>query len=62
MEMVDDDLVSPVRTKRGLHGLRDGSAGIDVANDGAIFGIIAMRVSYGAAKFDIEHITYCILV
>jgi hypothetical protein len=40
-EMVDDDLVAAVGTERGLDGRGDGAAGIDVSEDGAIFGIVA---------------------
>ena len=39
--MVDDELVAAVGPEGGLHGLADGSAGFDVADDGAVFGIVA---------------------
>lgn len=39
--MVDDNLVPAIGAERGLHGGGYGAAGVDVAQDGAIFGIIA---------------------
>ncbi len=42
-QVVDDDLVAAVGAERGLDGLGDGSAGVDVAKDGAIFGVVAAR-------------------
>lgn len=45
LQVVDDDLVAAVGTEGGLHGLGDGTAGIDVAEDGAIFGIVAVEQS-----------------
>lgn len=42
LQMVDDDFVAAIRTERGLDGRGDRTAGIDVANDGAIFSIVAI--------------------
>ena len=42
--MVDDDLVATVGAEGGLHGLGDGSASIDVANDGAILCVVAKKL------------------
>lgn len=39
--MVDDDLVAAIGAQGGLDGLRDSLAGLDVADDGSIFGIVA---------------------
>jgi hypothetical protein len=39
--MIDDDLVSAIRAQRCLNGRGYGSAGINVSQDGAIFGIVA---------------------
>lgn len=41
LQMVDDDFVTAVGTERGLDGLRDCLTGFDVADDGAIFGVVA---------------------
>ena len=41
LEVVDDQLIPPVRPERGLHGAGNGSAGINVAKNGAIFCIVA---------------------
>ena len=41
--MVDDEFVAPVRPERGLHRAGDGSAGVDVAQYCAIFGVVAIR-------------------
>lgn len=41
LEMVDDDFVAAVGAERGLNGRRDGAAGVDVAVDGSIFGVVA---------------------
>lgn len=49
--MVDDDLVAAVGAQGGLDGLRDGLAGLDVPDDGSVFGIVAelsARVLAGA--------------
>ncbi len=43
LQVVDDDLVAAVGAERGLHGLGDGPARFDVAEDGAIFGLVAVR-------------------
>lgn len=40
-EVVDDDFVAAVGAERGLDGRGDGAAGVDVAVDGAIFGVVA---------------------
>lgn len=44
LEMVDDDLVTAKGTEGGLDSRRDGPAGVDVAKDGAILGIVAVEV------------------
>jgi hypothetical protein len=41
LEMVDNDLVAAIGAEGGLDGRGDGSAGIDVPQDGAIFSIVA---------------------
>lgn len=41
LEVVDDDLVSAVGAQRGLDGGGDCPAGFDVAQDSAIFSVIA---------------------
>lgn len=41
LEMVDDELVAAVRAERGLDGAGDGAARVDVAQDGAILGVVA---------------------
>ena len=43
--MVDDNFVAAIGAKRGLYSLRDGTACFDVANDGTIFGLVAIAVS-----------------
>jgi hypothetical protein len=53
--VVDDNLVATVGTQRGLHGLGDGAAGIDVAKDGAILGVVAGRC------FSYVFRTWCVL-
>ncbi len=42
LEVVDDDFIAAVRSERGLDGGGDGAAGVDVAHDGAIFGVVAV--------------------
>jgi hypothetical protein len=44
LQVVDDDLVAAVGTEGCLYGLGDGAASIDVADDGAIFCVVAVRV------------------
>ena len=39
--MVYYDLVAAIGTEGGLDGLGNGSAGIDVADDSSIFGVVA---------------------
>jgi len=39
--VVDDEFVSAVGTQGGLNCAGDCAAGIDVAEDGAIFGVVA---------------------
>jgi hypothetical protein len=39
--MVDDNLVATVGAERGLHGLGNIAACLDVANDGTILGVVA---------------------
>ena len=43
LEVVDDDLVASKGTQRGLDSLGNRPAGIDVANDGAILSVVAVR-------------------
>ena len=42
--MVDDDFVAAVGAKRGLYSLRNGTACFNIANDGTVFGFVAVRV------------------
>ena len=42
LQVVDDDFVAAIGTERRLDGLRDSLAGFNVADDGAIFGIVAV--------------------
>jgi len=44
--VVDDDLVAAVGTERRLDGLGNGLAGLDVADDGSIFGIVTIIFEY----------------
>ena len=44
--MVDDELVAAVGPEGGLDRLADGSAGVDVADDGAVLGIVAGNYYY----------------
>lgn len=48
--MIYDDLVAPVRPEGGLNGLSDGAAGIDIANNSSIFGVVAV-VGWLAVQF-----------
>lgn len=41
LQVVDDDLVPAVRPEGGLGCRRDGTAGVDVPEDGSIFGVVA---------------------
>lgn len=43
--MVDDDFVAAVRTQRCLNSLGDGLTGLDIADNGTIFGIVAVKFS-----------------
>lgn len=43
-EVVDDELVAAVGPKGGLDGLADGAAGIDVADHGAVVGVVAVSM------------------
>jgi hypothetical protein len=45
--MVHDDLVATVRAQRGLYRRGNGAAGIDIAEDGAIFGVVAIGTQSG---------------
>lgn len=40
LQVVDDDLVASVGAEGSLDGGCNGAAGVDVADDGAIFGIV----------------------
>jgi hypothetical protein len=42
LEVVDYDFVATVGAEGGLDGRGDGAAGVDVAQNGAIFGIVAV--------------------
>lgn len=42
--MVDYDFVAAIGTKGGLNCAGDGEAGIDVADNGAVFGIVAVML------------------
>lgn len=56
LEMIDNDLVATVGTKRGLNRRGDGTAGLDVAQNGAILGIVArFAVSILVAKLPSAH-------
>ena len=44
LQVVDDDLVAAVGTERCLDGLGDGLAGLDIADDGSIFGIVTIKL------------------
>lgn len=41
LQMVDDNLVAAIGAQRGLDRRRDGPACVDIAQDGAIFGVVA---------------------
>ena len=41
LEMVDDNLVAPIWSKGCLYSASDLPAGVDVANNGAIFRVVA---------------------
>jgi hypothetical protein len=43
--VVDDDLIAAVGTERCLDGLGDRLAGLDIANDGAIFSIVTVTIA-----------------
>ena len=45
LQVVDDDLVAAVGAEGGLYRLGDGAAGFDVAEDGTIFGLVAVGVA-----------------
>lgn len=47
--MVDDNLVATVRAQRRQDSLSNSLAGFDVANDGTIFGIVAIENEVSAA-------------
>lgn len=44
LEMVDDDLVAAIRSQRRLDGRGDSAAGVDVADNGAIFCVVAGEI------------------
>lgn len=44
LKVVDDDFVAAVRAQGGLDGGGDCAAGVDVAVDGAIFGVVATDI------------------
>lgn len=52
LKVVDDNLVAAVGAKRGLDSGGNGTAGVDVSQDGAIFGIIAGDGPRMLAKLD----------
>jgi hypothetical protein len=41
--MVDNDLVAAIGTERGLDGRGNGPAGVDVAEYGTIFRVVALE-------------------
>lgn len=43
LQVVDDNFVAAEGAKGGLYRRGDGAAGVDVAEDGAILGVIAGR-------------------
>ena len=45
LQVVDDEFVSAIRTEGGLDSARNCPAGIDVADDGAIFCVVAVAGS-----------------
>lgn len=44
LQVVDDDLVAAIRAQGGLDSSRDGLASLDVADNGTIFGVVAVVV------------------
>jgi hypothetical protein len=42
LEVVYDDLVAAIGSERRLNGLGNGAAGVDVANNSSIFGVVAV--------------------
>ena len=61
LQMVDNNLVAAVGAERGLHSLGDGLAGFDVADDGAIFSVVAGPLACMLAIWSvlsIETVTY----
>lgn len=42
LQMVDNDLVAAIGAERGLDGGRNCPAGVDVAEDGTIFRVVAV--------------------
>jgi hypothetical protein len=42
LEVVYDDLVAAIGSERGLYGLGNGTASVDVANNSSIFGVVAV--------------------
>lgn len=51
--MVDDNLVAAIRTKRRLDGLGDSLAGLDVADNGTIFSVVAAIIFIALAEISI---------
>ena len=47
LEVVDDDLVAAIGSQGCLDGASDRSARVDVAQDSAIFGVVAGSHQYG---------------
>lgn len=50
MQVVDDNLVAAIRTKRRLDGLGDSLTGLDVADNGTIFSIMATVIFIALAR------------
>ena len=50
LQVVDDELVATVRAKRSLYSACYGSAGVNVANDCPILGIVASALSAIASE------------
>jgi hypothetical protein len=59
--VVDNELVAAVWPKRRLYSACNSSAGIDVANDGAIFCIVAVALSAimsDSLRYPVTHFWY----
>lgn len=52
--MIDDKLIPTVRAEGSLHGAGDGSAGVDIAKNSAIFGVVAVVMSVALRQEDLD--------